>query len=90
MVALLEKGAIRACWLLDPLEGTYAIAEAGGGASFNGVPIRVGGVDCPMPSGLRGSVLMRFLPAAVLASVERQIADLGAVLPGVTCAVVRP
>jgi fructose-1,6-bisphosphatase/inositol monophosphatase family enzyme len=85
MVALLRGGAPVAAWMLDPLTGICATAEAGGGAFLSGARLRAS-ADCPPPAALRGAVLTRFLPPALRAAVARRAPALGAVLPGSGCA----
>jgi len=85
MVALLRGGAPVAAWMLDPLTGICATAEAGGGAFLGGARLRAG-AGCPPPAALRGAVLTRFLPPDLRAAVARRAPAIGAVLPGVACA----
>ena len=85
MVALLRGGVPIAAWMLDPLTGICATAEAGAGAFLDGVRLRVD-ADCPPLAALRGAVLTRFLPPDLRAAVARRAPAIGAVLPGVACA----
>jgi fructose-1,6-bisphosphatase/inositol monophosphatase family enzyme len=80
MAALLHRGETIASWMLDPLTGRMAAAERGSGAWLNGDRIRTDLSDANV-SALRGAVLRRFLPPALLShveAVEPQFAELSA------------
>jgi fructose-1,6-bisphosphatase/inositol monophosphatase family enzyme len=85
MVALLRDGMAVAAWILDPVSGVAAVAERGGGASYDGVRVR-------MPANhrkareLRGPALTRYLPPEVRIGVEAGRPQVGDVLPGRYCA----
>ena len=79
------RGAPVAAWMLDPLTGICATAEAGAGAFLGGARLRAG-AGCPPPAALRGAVLTRFLPPDLRAAVARRAPAVGAVLPGFACA----
>lgn len=85
MVALLRGGMTCASWMLDPLSGIIAVAEAGGGSYLGGTRITAS-AGCPNGASLRGAVLTRFLPAEIRSGVERRASAIGAVLPGFICA----
>jgi fructose-1,6-bisphosphatase/inositol monophosphatase family enzyme len=85
MVALLESGVTRASWILDPIADRLLTAEAGTGSYLDGVPMRAA-VAGPVPTALRGAVMIRFLPPHWRASAEAGADRLGTVLPGQHCA----
>ncbi|MDQ7903466.1 inositol monophosphatase family protein [Phytohabitans sp. ZYX-F-186] len=83
MAGLVRGGAPIAAWILDPLAGTLAVAEAGSGTY-------VDGTRATLPDGasgpLRGAALSRFLPADIKARVQRGLSAIDEVLPGLHCA----
>jgi fructose-1,6-bisphosphatase/inositol monophosphatase family enzyme len=88
MVALLHDRVTEASWLLDPQTDRLAWARRGAGAYLDAdrVTTAAAADGPPRPELLRGSVVSRFLPHPLRASVERRARRLGAVLPSVRCA----
>jgi fructose-1,6-bisphosphatase/inositol monophosphatase family enzyme len=84
MVALRHAGATRAAWILDPIEDTLTVAEAGSGAYVDGVPLR-STPDQPPIAALRGAV-SRYLPGQLRAGMVAGLGQLGEVGPGQHCA----
>lgn len=60
MVGLLRHGVPVAGWIYAPVSGDIVVAEAGSGATCNGVPLTIG--PPPSPEPLRGMALTRLLP----------------------------
>ncbi|BCB86642.1 inositol monophosphatase family protein [Phytohabitans suffuscus] len=83
MAALVRGGAPVAAWILDPLAGTLAVAEAGSGTYVDGVRASLPG-DAVRP--LRGAAMSRFLPADLKARIRRGLTSIDEVLPGLHCA----
>ncbi|MHB1535008.1 MAG: inositol monophosphatase family protein [Acidimicrobiales bacterium] len=85
MVALCEEGRTVASWIWQPTSQTLYAAEAGWGATRNGLAVAV--TPRPFePAGLRGAVLTRFLPTSVSESVDAARDRFDAVTPGRRCA----
>ncbi|MFI6758784.1 inositol monophosphatase family protein [Micromonospora sp. NPDC050417] len=84
MVALLEGGAARASWILDPVSDVLLTAEAGRGTYRDGVAVRT--ADGGSATVLRGAVMTRFLPPDLRESVLAGADRLGEILPGQHCA----
>ena len=85
MVALLSRGQPVCSWVWQPVRKRMYIAERGGGAYCNGLPVRV--VPAAGPAGeLRGAALTRFMEQPVAATVERNRHKFAAVNPGRRCA----
>ena len=70
MIALVEAGVTRASWIALPARGQTFVAEAGGGASLNGVRVRTPARPVP----LRGTFYTRFMPPALATVIERDLA----------------
>jgi len=85
MVALMRAGETVAAWIYEPMTGTMATAEHGGGTYVDGD--RVGPVPAgPDAAALRGVVPMTYFPAVRRERVENGRSRLGEVLSGHHCA----
>ncbi len=82
MVALLERGQTVAGWLLDPVTGRLAVAEAGSGAWIAGERVRTS-VDVPMV--LHGAV-GKFMSQAVSEAIHGRSDGLAELTPSLGCA----
>lgn len=60
MVGLLREGIPVAGWIYAPVSGDLVVAEAGSGATLNGLPLNIS--PPPSPEPLRGMALTRLLP----------------------------
>jgi fructose-1,6-bisphosphatase/inositol monophosphatase family enzyme len=85
MVAPCQEGRTVASWIWQPTSQTTYTAEAGDGATRNGVAATVT-PRAQGPAGLRGAVLSRFIPARVSAAVNAGRDRFGAVTAGRCCA----
>jgi len=85
MVALLRDGEPAASWILDVVEDSMTIAEAGSGAWLDGVRLKTR-TDNPGPAELNGSANPHYLPADLRVEVERNKHLLGRVTAGAHCA----
>jgi fructose-1,6-bisphosphatase/inositol monophosphatase family enzyme len=85
MAALLRGGVPVASWILEPLDDTLAVAEAGSGTYVDGVRVTLRGEGLAT-SSLRGASMTRFLPPTLRASVRQGAASIGELLPGQHCA----
>jgi fructose-1,6-bisphosphatase/inositol monophosphatase family enzyme len=67
MVALVDRGATRAAWIVLPARGGTFVAEEGAGCYLDGVRVRA-----PAPAHpLRGTLYTGFMPADLSATVTR-------------------
>lgn len=85
MVALMNRGATEASWILDPISGSLAVACAGHGAYLDGERASTPEGARPVTT-LRGAVMARFLPPDLRARVDAGIGRIGQALPGNHCA----
>lgn len=85
MVTLLQAGEAVAGWILDPLGDVLVRAERGAGAFLGAERVRTPAGSPGLP-GLRGAVLMRYLPEPLKTVIAPGCARLGEVLPGMRCA----
>ena len=85
MVALVRDGQTIASWIHDPISGSMAMAERGAGAWFEGQRVRTT-AHVPCSGDVRGSILRRFLPPEVRASVDANAGRLGSEAPASMCA----
>ncbi|BCB81258.1 inositol monophosphatase [Phytohabitans flavus] len=83
MAALVRGGAPVGAWILDPLAGTLAVAEAGSGAYVDGVRVTLS-AETSQP--LRGAAMSRFLPADLKARIQSGLPAIDEVMPGLHCA----
>jgi fructose-1,6-bisphosphatase/inositol monophosphatase family enzyme len=85
MVALVRDGTPILAAIFEPMSETMSLAEAGAGATINGVPaVMPGGLVAE--GDLRGSVLTRFLPPDLRLRVSEGGSRIGELLPGHHCA----
>jgi fructose-1,6-bisphosphatase/inositol monophosphatase family enzyme len=85
MVALVRKGIPVLSVIYEPVPDVISLAEAGSGAFVDGVRRTM--TKDPIDLGsLRGSVLTRYLPAALCQRVTKGIPHIGKALPGHHCA----
>jgi fructose-1,6-bisphosphatase/inositol monophosphatase family enzyme len=85
MVALMRDGETVAAWVYEPMTGTMATAETGGGTYVDGRRVEFP-ADAPDPGELRGVAPTTYLPAAKRDAVRRGQAKLGEVSGGHHCA----
>jgi len=85
MVALLERGATTAAWILDPVADTLTVASRGGGAFLDGIRMSSPQAASPI-AGLRGIVATRFLPPDLRTHVTDRFGAFASVTTGVPCA----
>jgi len=85
MVALRQRRETVGAWILRPADGSLAVAERGAGAFIDGARLQTPNA-AKEARDLRGAVLTKFLPPEKRERVERNGAQLGAILPGSMCA----
>lgn len=81
MIALRVDGRTRAAWIIDPLSGRQTVAEEGSGTWINGDRVRADSGVLPV-SELTGSILQRFLPLDLKASILLRAQKLERTLAG--------
>jgi fructose-1,6-bisphosphatase/inositol monophosphatase family enzyme len=85
MVALLRGGAPVLSVIYEPVPGTVAAAESGGGSTLDGEPVSADHRSIPTDQ-LRGALATKYLPEAVKAQLLARTDRLGAVSFGHHCA----
>jgi fructose-1,6-bisphosphatase/inositol monophosphatase family enzyme len=85
MVALLRGGEPVASWILDVPAGRMAIAEAGGGASVDGVRVKTR-TDDPGPAAMRGTLARHYFPTRLREQVNAHADRFAQVTNGHHCA----
>jgi fructose-1,6-bisphosphatase/inositol monophosphatase family enzyme len=85
MVALLRAGEPVASWILDVVDDRMTVAEAGSGATIDGVRVKTR-TDDPGPAALRGVVAHKYLTADLRAQSAANAHRLAEVTAGHHCA----
>jgi len=85
MVALLRAGEPVASWILDVVDDRMTVAEAGSGATIDGVRVKTR-ADDPGPAALHGVVAHKYLTADLRAQSAANAHRLGRVTAGRHCA----
>lgn len=85
MVALIREGRTVASWILDPVGGTMATAELGGGAYLGGSQVVLDRRP-RRAADLRGPAFTKYIPAEVREQIAGGAGAIGEVLRGHNCA----